>query len=415
MRPVEVRPGPRFVLTGASELFRPDPGGTSGARRAAGEVVYVDKGRIVFVGPEERLPSEATSAPRHDVGGRAVLPGFVDAHTHIVFGGDRIEDFDRRARGLSYAEIAAAGGGIVTTVRATRAEPTERLLARGRAALLRRREQGVFTTEVKSGYGLDTPTELRMLEVVASLRAEGFDVEPTLLAAHALPPDRPRAEWVDEIVTELIPEVQRRGLATSVDAFVERSAYTPAEARTVFSAAAAAGLGVRLHADQLSSTGGAELAAEAGALSADHLEHISPAGIEALAAAGVVAGLLPGAMVHLGQRAPGLGRRLVEAGVEVMVATDANPGSSPTHNLGLAATLAVTQLGLTPEQATRAATLGAARALGRADVGHLERGARARFVVLDHPDSRAWVASFGEPVLAEIIDGEGVSPSRGSA
>lgn len=397
------------VVEGASELLRPILDGP-GVRRAQEEVLYIEADRVAYVGPAAGLPTEAQSAPRCDVEGRAVLPAFVDAHTHIVYGGDRTEDFARRAAGWSYVDIARAGGGIHTTVEATRATPTEALVARARKHLVKRREAGVLCTEIKSGYGLDEETELRMLEAVAVLRREGWDVEGTLLAAHTVPKTQPREAWLDAICTRLIPEVAQRGWARSVDAFVETSAYTADEARQVAAAAEQHGLRMRLHVDQITAGQGAELAAELNALSADHLERISDAGVGALARAGVVAGLLPGAMLHLSDQAPRLGRRLVDAGVEVFVATDANPGSSPTHNLALMATLAVTQMGLTAEEALRACTWGAAQALGRTDVGHLEVGARAQLVVLDHPDARSWVAAFGEPTVAEVWVTKGTRP-----
>lgn len=388
------------LLTGASEWARPDPDGPGLTRRPGS--LFVEGGFIQAWDEEAERAAGATNAPRHDLGGRAVLPALIDAHTHIVFGGDRTEDFARRARGMTYAEIAAAGGGIHTTVRATRATSSLELEDRTRRHLLRRYAAGVLTTEIKSGYGLDVATELRMLEVVAKLAAEGWDLEATLLAAHAVPTDQPRERWLRAITEELIPEVAQRNLARCVDVFVEEGAYTAEEARTVAREAQAHGLGVRLHVDQITPGKGAELAAEVGAHSADHLERISLGGPTALAKAQVAAGLLPGAMLHLGDAAPGLGRRLIEAGVEVFVATDANPGSSPTHNLALAATLAVTQLGLSAEEALRAVTLGAARALRRDDIGHLEVAGRARFVVLEATDARSWVAAFGEPTVAEV-------------
>lgn len=389
------------VLVGASEWARPESTGGGVSRSSPGPLL-VENGRIAAWGDEAESRALSTGVPRVDLGDRAVLPGLIDAHTHIVFGGDRTEDFARRARGLSYAEIAAAGGGILTTVEATRRTPSAELMARARRFLERRFEAGVLTTEIKSGYGLDPETEIRMLEVVKGLREEGWDVEGTLLAAHVVPKDRPREAWIRIIIEELIPEVAERALAGCVDVFVEAGAYSSEEARVIAEAAAAHGLAVRLHVDQLTPGGGAELAAEIGARSADHLERISTEGPAALARAEVVGGLLPGAMLHLGDSAPNLGRRLIDAGAEVFVATDANPGSSPTHNLALMATLAVTQLGLTAEEALRAVTLGAARALGRTDVGHLEVGGRARFVVLQGKDVRSWVAAFGEPTVAEV-------------
>lgn len=386
----------------ASELGIPDPSGP-GFTRHPGWAFWAQDGRIRWVGPEAAAPPEAQRATVYDAGGRAVMPALVDAHTHLIFGGDRIADFARRLEGKSYAEIAAEGGGIQTTVRATRAASDEALLERARSALSRRRGLGIGTTEVKSGYGLDEVTELRTLRLVAQLRREGHDLVPTLLAAHSVPKDRPRTEWIQAIIDGLIPQVAQEALAQFCDVFVERGAYTVEEAREIFRAARRHGLVPKLHADQLTPGGGAELAAEVGAASADHLEHVSEAGLKRLASGKVVAVLLPGALTYLGDRAPWLGRELIEAGVEVAVATDANPGSSPTHNLPLMATLAATQMGLKAEEALRAVTLGAAHALKRSDVGTLAVGARARFILLDGSDCRALVASFGEPVIHETV------------
>ncbi|MCA9554550.1 MAG: imidazolonepropionase [Myxococcales bacterium] len=396
------RAGHRLVVKNAAEICVPDAEG-AGVQRLTGHALYIEGGRVAWLGPQAELPASAHDAPEYDAADRAVLPALVDAHTHLVWGGDRVADFARRARGMTYAEIAAEGGGIVTTVKATRATPFADLLSAARRRLLDRARHGIGTTEIKSGYGLSVSHELRMLEVVAALRAEGFDVEATLLAAHTIPPDADRAEYLRAVREELIPEVARRGLARFADAFVERGAYTADEAREVFAAARAHGLMPRIHADQITAGGGAELAAEAGATSADHLEHVSDAGMAALKAAGVVAVLLPGAMTYLGDAAPKLGRRLVDTGVKVAVATDTNPGSSPTQNLPLMATLAVSQMGLTAEEALRAVTLGGAEALRRVDVGTLAVGALGRFIVLNSPDSRALVAAFGEPVVADLV------------
>lgn len=403
MTPLRHQLGDHFLITGASEILRLDLSWAGSLERAPDQVLWAREGKVAYVGPASGLPPEAESAARHDVGGRAVLPAFVDCHTHIVFGGDRVDDFAKRAAGVSYAEIAAAGGGIQTTVRATRSTSSEALADRARRFLERREAQGVLTTEIKSGYGLNEETELRMLEVAALLRREGWDIESTLLAAHAVPKDRDRQDWLQAIENVLIPRVAGEKLARFVDVFVEKGAYTVEEARSVFECARHHGLHPRVHADQLSAGGGAELAAEVGAASADHIEHVSEAGIQAMADARVVGVLLPGAMLHLGDSAPGLGRRLQDGGVETAISTDANPGSSPTHNLGLMATLAVTQLGCSVEQALRGCTLGAARALKRHDVGHLEVGALARCVVLEHADARSWVEAYGEPLIRELI------------
>ncbi|MBK6684592.1 MAG: imidazolonepropionase [Deltaproteobacteria bacterium] len=390
------------LVRNASELGIPDAAGP-GFTRHPGWAFWAKDGRIQWVGPETEAPPEAQKAAVYDAGGRAVMPALVDAHTHLIFGGDRIADFSRRLEGKSYAEIAAEGGGIQTTVKATRAASDAELLDRARIALARRRAVGIGTTEVKSGYGLDEATELRTLSLVAELRREGHDLVPTLLAAHSVPKDRPREDWIQAIIEGLIPAAAEKSLAQFCDVFVEKGAYTVEEARRIFQAAKHHGLIPKLHADQLTPGGGAELAAEVGAASADHLEHVSEAGLKRLASGKVVAVLLPGALTYLGDRAPWLGRELIEAGVQVAVATDANPGSSPTHNLPLMATLAATQMGLKVEEALRAVTLGAAHALRRSDVGSLVVGARARFIVLDARDCRALVASFGEPVVKETV------------
>lgn len=397
-----LRAGPRLFVENASEICLPEEDGP-GVERLAGAALYVEDGRVAWIGPPASRPAASEGAEAYDAAGGAVIPALVDCHTHLVFGGDRVADFARRTSGMTYAEIAAEGGGILTTVEATRAASSEALRDRTRGWLERRLAHGVTTTEIKSGYGLTVAHELRMLEVVRDLRNEGWDVEGTLLGAHAVPKDRDRAEYVDDVVTKMIPRAAEEGLARFVDVFVERGAYTADEARAVFAAARAHGLIPRIHADQITAGGGAELAAECGAASADHVENLSDEGAAAMARAGVVGVLLPGAMTYLSDRAPDLGRRLVAAGVQVAVATDANPGSSPTNNLPLMATIAATQMGLTAEQALRAVTRGGAAALRRDDVGTLRVGAKARFCVLNDSDSRALVAAFGEPIVRELV------------
>ncbi len=394
--------GARLFIDHASEVCIPDADGP-GVTRLADHAVYVEEGRIAWIGPRAERPAQSEGAHTYDAGGGAVLPALVDCHTHLVFGGDRVADFARRASGMSYAEIAAEGGGILTTVQATRRASFDELLDGTRARLEHRAQHGIWTTEIKSGYGLTIEHELRMLGVVSRLRIEGWDLEGTLLGAHAVPKDRDRDDYVDDVVTKMIPKAAKGELARFVDVFVERGAYTLDEGRRVFEAAKEHGLIPRVHADQITAGGGAELAAEVGAASADHIENLTDAGAQRMAEGGVVGVLLPGAMTYLADRAPDLGKRLVEAGVEIAVATDHNPGSSPTANLPLMATLATTQMGLTAEQALRAVTRGAASALRRDDVGRMEVGARARFAVLTHADSRALVAAFGEPVVRDLV------------
>lgn len=392
------------LVTNASELVVPEPQGR-GVERRPRHAVWIRQGRVAWTGPEADCPPLTPGAERVDAQGGAVMPALVDAHTHLVFAGDRLDDFEARTRGETYATIAARGGGILTTVRATRLASLEALVegARRRVAV-RGPRYGIGTTEVKSGYGLELEAELRMLQAVQVLRRDGYDLEGTLLAAHAVPRDRDRDGYVQEIVDVMIPRAAAEGLARFVDVFVERGAYTVDEARRIFAAAHTAGLIPRIHADQLTAGGGAALAAEVGAASADHLEHTTDADLGAMARAGVVAMLLPGAATFLGDRAPELGARARAAGVEVAVATDTNPGSSPLQNLPLAATLAVTTMGLTVGEALRAVTLGGAHALRRGDIGHLEVGALGRVVVLDHADARALVYAYGEPIVRQYVD-----------
>ncbi len=392
----------RLVLRNASELCVPEPDGRE-IQRLPRHALYAEDGVIRWVGPEDQLPPESRGAEVVDAQGGAVLPGLIDAHTHLVFAGDRVSDFSLRARGESYSSILAQGGGIYTTVNATRSAGFGELLDLTRKRLVSRVSRGITTTEIKSGYGLTAAHELRMLEVVKALRGEGFDVEGTLLAAHVIPKDIPREDYLRSITHEMIPKVAQEGLARFVDVFVEANAYTAAEAERIFSAATEHGLLPRVHAEQITNSGGCLVAARLGASSADHLERASDADLAALARAGTVGVFLPGAMTFLGDHAPHLGLAARKAGLEVCVATDQNPGSSPLSCLATAAMLAVTQMGLTVEESLRAITLGAAHALRRTDIGTLEVGRKARFVVLSHPDSRALIYGFSEPPILRVV------------
>lgn len=391
-----------FVVVNASEVV------TAGdqpmtMQRIENGAVAVRGGKIAFVGAQASLPESLAGDGVIDARGSAVLPGLVDCHTHLVFGGDRVEDFSRRAKGMTYAEIAAEGGGILTTVEATRKTPLEDLIDAAEERLLRRRRFGIACTEIKSGYGLTVEYELRMLGAVKALKGRGFDVEATLLGAHSVPKDVPRDAYVASVIEEMIPTVAQGKLARFVDVFVEKGAFTVDEARRIFEAGKAHGLLPRVHADQITSGGGAELAASVGAVSADHLEHISDAGVAQMADAGVVGVLLPGALTYLGDHTPGLGRRLIDGGVSVAVATDMNPGSSPTNNLPLMATLAVTRFGLSVDEALWAVTAGGAHVLRRPDLGRLQVGAKGAVTILTHSDARALVSSFGEPIVAQFV------------
>ena len=389
---------PSFRLENASEILLPQKAGF-GCDRLKDYTLTAKNGWIEWLGPRDALPREAKELPVISAENRAVTPALVDCHTHILFAGNRIDDFDQRSQGKTYQEILQNGGGIATTVTATRQASENELVKSGEQLLRQRQRYGIGTTEVKSGYGLNYVDELKMLSAIKKLRSRAHDLEATLLAAHTIPRDASRSEYIAMITGKLIPEVKAKKLARFVDVFVENSAFTPDEAVKILQAAKNHGLIPRVHADQLTQSGGAEVAADVGASSADHLEHISDNGADRLRDAGVIAVLLPGAMTYLGDQAPKLGRRLLDRGVETAIATDTNPGSSPTQNLPLMATLAVTQMGLTTEEALRAITLGAANVLRRPDIGSLAPGRRARFLVLEEKDSRALVASFGEPII----------------
>ncbi len=377
-----------------------------------GAIACVD-GRIAWVGREAAIPPHhrETAAETIRCGGAWLTPGLIDCHTHIVYGGNRTHDFRRRLRGESYGEIARAGGGIMSTVRATRAASGEEL---GRSAVARARELaawGVTTIEVKSGYGLDLQTELGMLEAAAGIaRHLPIDISPTLLAAHAVPPEYAgrRRDYIDLIIHQILPAALDQGHATAIDAFCEDIAFAPNEARAVLEAGIQAGLTGRLHADQLSDQDGGALAASVGARSADHLEHLSADGVRALASAGVCAVLLPGAAYTLGaDRRPPV-RALRRAGVTIALATDANPGSSPITHVGLVLNLACIRFGLAPEEALLGFTAAAARVLElERDRGTLEPGKRADFAlwnVRDPAELCYWIGA--SPLISVVKDGE---------
>jgi imidazolonepropionase len=364
-----------------------------------------EDGRVMYAGPAAGLPMRFENDAR-DAGGRLVVPGLVDCHTHLAFGGWRADEFEQRIRGRTYLEIAAGGGGIAATMRATRSADADHLLHRAAGVLDGMLTLGVTTVECKSGYGLDLEHELRLLRTYAGLaRQSAQHLVPTLLAAHVVPPEfRDRREaYVRLIIEEIIPAVAQERLAHCCDVFVEESAFDADEARRILLAGRAAGLAPRLHADQLTAAGGAELAAEVGALSADHLECVTPGGIAALARAGVVAVNLPIATLYLGQR-PMPARALIEGGVAVAVATDFNPGSAPSWHLPLALTLACTVQRMTPDEALKGATLYAARAVGREGAaGSLEPGKAADFAVIDAADPREWLYYFRPNACVETV------------
>jgi len=343
---------------------------------------------IAWVGARADMPPGFSTAATclHDLGGRLVTPGFVDCHTHLVYAGDRLQDFELRIGGAHYDEIARAGGGILSTVRATRAATAATLEAASEKRLLALAAGGVTTVEIKSGYGLDRETELTMLRVARTLGARhGIGVRTTYLGLHARPLEFSRADaYVDFVIEEMLPQIARERLADAVDAFCETIAFGPAQTARYFDAARALGFELKLHADQLSDGGGAALAARYGALSADHLEYASPKGLAALAAAGTVAVLLPGATYFLGEAKRPPIDELRRLGIPIAIATDCNPGTSPLVSMPLALNLACTILRLTTEEALAGATRNAARALGISDrAGTLSAGRVADFAVWD--------------------------------
>ncbi|MEP6810649.1 MAG: imidazolonepropionase [Chthoniobacterales bacterium] len=336
-----------------------------------------------------------------DAGGRAVLPGFVDAHAHPVFGGNRVDEFELRALGASYEEIAAAGGGIRSTVRRTRAASEADLTAQALKHANWFLECGTTTLEAKSGYGLSLAEELKILRVIRNLCTEtALELVPTFLGAHAIPDEYAgNAKGYEElVVNEMLPTVQAERLAEYCDIFCEPGYFEVETARHILTAAKRCGLGLRLHVDQLSNSGGAALAAELGAATADHLEQTEDAGIAALERARVQPVLLPGSVYALGKTRYPAARKMIEAGLAVVLATDFNPGSSPTPSIPMVLSLASTQMKMTPAEGVTAATINAAYSLGRgAKIGSLEAGKRANFSIFDCEDYRELAYFFGRP------------------
>jgi imidazolonepropionase len=368
--------------------------------------VAMKGGRIAWVGAEAALPAEFRALPRHEAQGRLVTPALIDCHTHAVFAGSRAKEFEARLNGATYEEIARAGGGIAATVAATRAAGEEALFEAARARV--RRMEGAGTIEIKSGYGLDLETELAMLRAARRLGREApVRIVATFLGAHAVPPGYKgrSGAYIEEVCLPALRAAHAEGLIDAVDGFCEKIAFSPEEIARVFAEAKALGLPVKLHAEQLSNLGGAALAARHGALSADHLEYLDEAGIAAMAQAGTVAVILPGAFYTLREtQAPPIAA-LRAAGVKMAVATDFNPGSSPMLSLPLAMNMACTLFRLTPEEALRGTTVHAARALGLSDRGAIAPGLLADLAVweADHPAELSYY--IGGPSLKARIHG----------
>jgi imidazolonepropionase len=365
-------------------------------------------GSIAWIGAARDLPRDAGAKRTIDAQRRWATPGLVDCHTHLVHAGSRAHEFAQRLDGVTYAEIAAAGGGIQATVKATRAASADALAAASAPRLAAMARQGVTTVEIKSGYGLDTANELKQLRVARRLGGEqDVDVRTTLLAAHALPPEfAGRADaYVDYVCRDTLPAAVHEHLADAVDAFCETIAFTPAQTRRVFDAARSHGLPVKLHADQLSDGDGAALAASYRALSADHLEHASVSGIAAMAKAGTVAVLLPGAFYALREtRLPPIDA-LRTHGVPIAISTDCNPGTSPATSLPLMMNMACTLFRMTPCEALAGVTRNAARALGLADRGTLDVGQRADLALWDIDDPAELAYRIGAEACVGVIRG----------
>lgn len=373
-----------------------------------GSVACDEEGRILHAGPEADWLGSATEVI--DCEGRWITPGLIDCHTHMVFGGDRAHEFEMRLEGASYEDIARAGGGIVSTVRATRAASEDELVAGAARRMLALLSEGVTTIEIKSGYGLDTETELRQLRAARRLgEAHDVTVRTTFLGAHAVPPEYAGRsdDYIDFVAGPMLDAVAAEGLADAVDAFCEGIAFSPAQTRRLFEAAQRHGLAVKLHAEQLSNLHGAALAASFGALSADHLEHLDEEGAAALAKAGTVAVLLPGAFYFIRETKLPPVAALRRAGVRIALATDCNPGSSPMTSLLLALNMGCTLFRLTPEETLLGVTRNAAHALGlQQEIGTLEAGKWADLAIweIERPAELAYRIGFN-PLHARIRRG----------
>lgn len=370
--------------------------------------LVIDGEQIAYAGPQAELPERFNTLEPVSLGGRLVTPGLVDCHTHLVYGGSRAREFEMRQSGASYADIAKAGGGIVSTVAATRAASEDALVEQALVRLDRLLADGVTTVEIKSGYGLDRETELKQLRVARRLgQLRKVRVVTSFLGAHAIPKGMEADAYIDTVCIPTLKEAASEGLVDMVDGFCESIAFTPAQIARVFDVAVELGLPVKLHAEQLSDQGGAALAARYGAKSVEHLEYISDADIDALAKAGSVAVMLPGAFYFLKEtrKPPIEGFR--RAGVPMAVSTDSNPGSSPMTSLLLAMNMSATFFGLTPEEALRGVTVNAAKALARDDLGRLGAGCLADLAIWDVTDPAELTYRMGDaPLHARYLGGQ---------
>lgn len=396
------------VITNLKGAVTPDPARPWAVDFIEDAAIAASGGKILWIGPRADLPLDFRGAEAVDGRGCWASPGFVDPHTHLLFGGDRSHEFNRRLHGVTYAQLAAEGGGIRETVRATRAATVPELVALGEERLRSYRRKGVLHLEAKTGYGLELETESRLLEAYAELRARGWSLDVTLMPAHDLPqefagdPDR----YIAEVAGTWQPELVRRhpGVASHCDVFVEKGVFDAAQGRAILESGRRLGLRPRIHADEFCSTGGAELSATVGAASADHLMFASDAGIRAMAQAGVVPTLLPATTLFLGMKDYAPARKMIAEGCRVALASDFNPGSCACIDPLLVLRLGCLQLRLTFEEAFTAMTLHAARSLDRGDLGHLHPGASARVLLWDVKHPLDLVYWMGEAFLPGIVE-----------
>jgi imidazolonepropionase len=366
--------------------------------------MLIHNGKVEKIGPSGEIEKNVGDEEIVDAGGRVVMPGFVDAHTHLVFAGNRLDDFLRRSRGETYEQIAKAGGGIWSTVQKTRAASELDLLAQAKKHANWFVRCGTTTVEAKSGYGLTVEDELKILRVMRQLKKEvRLEIVPTFLGAHAVPRELSPDEYLDVVITEMLPRVTAEKLAEFCDVFCERGYFNIDQSRKILFAAKKVGLSLRGHVDQLTNFGGAKLMAEMGATTADHLEQTDEQGIAALKKANVQPVLLPGSVYALGSSRYPRAREMIEAGLAIVLATDFNPGSSPTPSMPMILSLACTQMKLSPAEAITASTLNEAYSLNRGDkIGSLEPGKLANFVIFDCEDYRELAYWFGIPQTHSI-------------
>jgi imidazolonepropionase len=373
--------------------------------------MLIREGKIEIVGSSEEVAMNARDVEIIDAGGRVVLPGFVDAHTHLVFAGNRLDDFERRTRGETYGQIARAGGGIWSTVEKTRAASGKDLFNQAQTHAEWFLRCGTTTIEAKSGYGLTVEDELKILRVMRRLKEEKpLEIVPTFLGAHAVPRELDANEYIDLVIDEMLPGIIKEKLAEFCDVFCECGYFSLEQSRRILTAARKLGLGLRIHADQLSNSGAAQLAAELNATTADHLEKTDEQGIVAMKSAGVQPVLLPGSVYALGSTAYPRAREMLDAGLAVVLATDFNPGSSPTPSMPMILSLACTQMKMSPAETITASTINAAYSLNRGGkIGSLERGKLANFSIFDCEDYRELAYWFGIPQTHSVyVKGEHV-------